>query len=204
MDKRKLHHLLTLLHKIHYSILIGLAIVFAVISVLSLRSNNQQMVILRAAVFTADKNNGDIEGSLKKLRKYVFAHMNTNLSSGFSAVKPPIQLKYHYDRLLENAKNEYSSTNAAMLNKAEQICIEQYPGSVFSQPRLQCAKAYAAEHPVSLKSIPEDQYKFDFASPPWTTDLAGWSMILSVTFLLLFVIRYVSEQTIRHELKSHS
>ena len=204
MNKRKLHHALTLLHKIHYSVLLGLCILCAVTALFALRANNQNMVKLRAEVFAADKSTGNIEGALKKLREYVFAHMNTNLSSGFSAVKPPIQLKYHYDRLTADAKAEYEAANSSMLNTAEATCVAQYPGSVFSQPRLDCAKAYAAGHTVTLRTIPEDQYKFDFASPPWTPDLAGLSLLGTAVFLLLFIIRYASELAIRHELKSRS
>jgi len=204
MNKRKLHHALTLLHKIHYSVLLGFCIMFAVIAVLALRSNNQEMVKLRSAVFTADKENKDIEGALKTLRIYVFAHMNTNLSSGTNAVKPPIQLKYHYERLQAAAKAEYDAASAAMVNSAEATCIAQYPTNVYSQARLNCAKDYATSHAVILKTIPEDQYKFDFVSPPYTPDLAGLSMAAAAIFLLLFIIRFASELAIRRELKSRS
>jgi hypothetical protein len=178
-----------------------LCIIFAGIGVLALRANNQQMVKLRAAVFIADEKNSNIEAALKTLREYVFAHMNSNLSSGFSAVKPPIQLKYHYERLQAASKAAYDTSNAAMLNDAEATCIAQYPGTVFSQPRLQCAKAYAAAHPITQASIPDYLYKFDFVSPPWTPDKAGLSLALSSLFLLLFIIRYLSELAIRHQLQ---
>lgn len=202
MNKRKLHHTLALLRKIHYSVLLGLCLIFAVTSVLALRANNQRMVELRAAVFKADKDNGDIEGSLRSLRTYVFAHMNTNLSSGFSAVKPPIQLKYHYERLVGAAEAEYTKKNTEMVNTAEATCIAQYPGTVFSQPRLQCAKTYALEHPVKRRTIPDHMYKFDFSSPTWSPDLAGWGMVAAGVFLALFILRYLSERAIRHELRS--
>lgn len=204
MSPRKLHHALTLLHKIHYSFLLGLCIMFAVIAVFALRANNQRMVTLRAAVFTADKENGDIEGALKTLREYVFAHMNTNLSSGFSAVKPPIQLKYHYERLQAAAKADYEAASKTLVNTAEATCVAQFPGNVLSQARLNCARDYAASHPVTLRIIPEDQYKFDFISPRWTPDKAGLSIAASTLFLLLFVIRFASELAIRRELKSRS
>ncbi|CAN5464113.1 hypothetical protein BH10PAT3_BH10PAT3_6760 [soil metagenome] len=204
MDKRKLHHLLVLMRNIHYYALIGLCVLFAVIALLALRGNNQRMVVLRSAVFTADEKNGDTETALQNLRKYVFAHMNTGLASGANAVKPPIQLKYRYERLAAAEKAAYDAANAQMLSSAEATCVAQYPGSVFSQPRLECAKAYAASHAISQKTIPDDLYKFDFASPKWSPDLAGWSIVLAVFFLLLFVIRFASEQLIRTELKSRS
>lgn len=162
------------------------------------------MVKLRAAVFVADQKNGDIEGALQKLRKYVYAHMNTNLSSGANAVKPPIQLKYQYERL--NAANTaaYQVASAKMLDDAQNTCIAQNPGSVFSQARSTCAREYAAAHPVPQKSIPEDLYKFDFLSPIWSPDLAGWSIVLSGLFLLLFFVRMLSSWIIVRELRNNS
>ena len=201
MNKRKLHHVLTLIHKVHYFWLIAACIIFAVMGVFSLRANNQRMIELRSAVFAADEKNDGLEESLRELREYVFNHMNTNLSSGFAAVKPPIQLKYQYERLASTAKAEYDAASAKMLADAEATCVAQYPGSVFSQPRLDCAKAYAAANPVPQRTIPDSLYKFDFISPKWSPDLAGWSLLAAALFLLLFVIRFISERAIRHELK---
>jgi hypothetical protein len=150
------------------------------------------------------KKNVGLEQALTDLRTYVFNHMNTNLSSGFSAVKPPIQLKYQYERLTAAAKANYDAASAKMLADAERICVEQYPGSVFSQPRLECAKAYAANHLITQTNIPDDLYKFDFASPVWTPDKAGWSILAAGFFFLLFILRFLSELAIRRELKSRN
>lgn len=200
MNKRKLHHVLRILHKIHYTVLIVIFIIATIMVLPSLRSNNKQMILLREAVFTADKNNGDIEGALRTLRHYVFAHMNTNLSSGANAVKPPIQLKYHYERLEASAKASYEAANAAMINQAEATCIAQIPGTIFNSARIQCAKDYAAAHPVKQAKIYEDQYKFDFASPTWSPDRAGWSIVVSIVSMFLFITLYASELAIRREL----
>jgi hypothetical protein len=66
---------------------------------MALRHNNETMVKLRTAVYEADKNSGDVNTTLNKLRKYVYAHMNTDLSSGGNTIKPPIQLQHTYERL---------------------------------------------------------------------------------------------------------
>jgi hypothetical protein len=65
-----------------------LFIASALVCVIALRHNNQQMVKLRDSVYAADKNNGDVNAALNNLRQYVFAHMNTNLSSGNNNIKP--------------------------------------------------------------------------------------------------------------------
>ncbi|MDB5182652.1 MAG: hypothetical protein JWO47_436 [Candidatus Saccharibacteria bacterium] len=202
--KRRLHHILILLRRVNSFLLLGLCIFFAVMAVLALRSNNQNMVKLRSAVFEADKNNKDIEQSLKNLREYVYDHMNTNLASGANAVKPPIQLKYTFDRL--NAANAaaYQAQTKQVLDDAEATCVAQYPGSVFSQPRSECAKAYGAAHPVTQKSIQDDLYKFDFLSPAWSPDQAGWSILAAGFFFMLFVVRVLSSWVIKRELESNS
>jgi hypothetical protein len=200
--KRKLHHVMVLIRSINYFVLLGLCILFAGIAIIALRSNNQQMVKLRSAVFVADEKNGDIEKALRNLREYVYAHMNTNLASGANAVKPPIQLKYEYERLTAADTATYQAATAKVLDDAQNICVAQFPGSVFSQPRLECAKAYAAAHPVPLKTIPDDLYKFDFLSPTWSPDLAGWSLLAAGFFFLLFILRFLSTWAIKRELNN--
>ncbi len=202
MNKKKLHHLLTLLHKVHYAFLLIVCVLSAGVAVLSLRANNQQMVTLRSAVFKADEENTDVESALRELREFVFSHMNTNLSSGANAVKPPIQLKYRYERLVAAAKAKYDADSAKVVSDAEAYCIRQYPNVTFSQDRLNCARDYSNAHPVTLQTIPDDLYKFDFASPAWTPDRAGIAIVLMIVSLLLFVLRYFSELFIRHELQS--
>ena len=56
---------------------------------------------LKEAVYAADKDNGDVQGALKELQAHVTSHMNTNLSTGKTAVYPPIQLQYTYQRLVD-------------------------------------------------------------------------------------------------------
>lgn len=204
MNKRKLHHSLKLLRKLRYSWLLVACLLAIVVAVFSLRANNQRTIELRSAVFTADEQNADVEAALRELREFVFSHMNTNLSSGANAVKPPIQLKYRYDRLVSAAKTAYDAESAKVVQDAEAYCVQKYPNVIFSQDRLNCARDYANAHPVTLQAIPDDLYKFDFASPFWTPDTAGWSIVLAIIFLLLFALRYASEKLMEYELASNS
>lgn len=70
-----------------------IAIVASIVCVFALRANNLKALELRDNVVAVDKQNGDIEAALRELRTFVYGHMNTNLSSGPNAIKPPIQLK---------------------------------------------------------------------------------------------------------------
>src|SRR6266536_1971293 len=99
MDKGHLHHLWTRIRPIKVWYFFVLLAVSATICLLALKNNNLMMIKLRKDVYAADKNNGDIEGALQRLRTYVATHMNTNLNTGSGSVYPPIQLKYTYGRL---------------------------------------------------------------------------------------------------------
>lgn len=200
MNKRKLHHQLGRLKHVHYSILLVLAVGFSMLAVFALRDNNRQMIILRSEVFKADESNGDVESALNKLRSFVYAHMNTNLSSGQNSVKPPIQLKYTYERLTSEARSKYEAETAKVLADAEAACTQAFPGKDININRLNCAKEYATAHPVNQQQIPEELYKFDFASPFWSPDLAGFSLLGAGFLFLLFILRFLSEFFIKREL----
>src|SRR5215831_19929856 len=98
MDKRSLHHLWKRLRPLKTWYFLIACLACALVSVMALRSNYQHMTKLRAAVYQADAQNGNVEQALQNLRAYVSAHMNTNLYQG-NGVYPPVQLKYTYERL---------------------------------------------------------------------------------------------------------
>jgi len=162
--------------------------VTAVICVISLRHNNQTMTRLRDQVYAADKNNGDINGALNNLRSYVFAHMNTSLSTGTN-IKPPIQLKYTYQRLYDAAYNDLQTANQKIYNDGKNAC----PGIAngYDPARLACIENYAVNHGVQGANIniPAGLYEFDFVSPSWSPDLAGWTLLLSGVFFVAFLLK---------------
>lgn len=199
MNKRRLHHFWTLLRKVHLVFLFALMISFGVTAVFALRANNQRMIELRAAVFEADKNDGDIEGALHALREHVYAHMNTDLTAGDNPVKPPIQLKFEYERLVAAEKARFEAETARVGAEAQNAC----PGSVQAIV-FPCRQNYVNTHSTTVRVIPEDLYKFDFASPGWSPDLAGWSLVGAGVAGLLFILRLLSGLLIRHELKQHA
>ena len=108
--------------KVQTQTFLYLFIAAAIISVFALRHNNQTMVNLRNDVYAADKNNGDVNTALNNLRRYVYGHMNTDLSSGNNNIKPPIQLKYTYQRLYDAETNKVQSANQQLYTDAELYC----------------------------------------------------------------------------------
>lgn len=185
MNKRHLHHVWRIYRRVKPWYFIAAVLVFGAISLVSLRHNNEQMVRLRDAVYTADKNNGDVEGALRQLRQYVYSHMNTSLASGPNAVHPPIQLKYTYERLQQSQENTLGQGNSALYNQAQAYCEQQ---TQVGSEVISCIQQYAISHGAQLTPIPDSLYKFDFTSAKWSFDLAGWSLILTGLSALGFLI----------------
>lgn len=157
------------------------------IAVPALQANNLRMGELRAAVFEADEKNGDVSKALTELRDYVTTHMNTNLSAGSNAVYPPIQLKYTYERLREaNIKQ----TNERLYTDAQIFCEQQKPNDFSGRSRVPCIEQYVENGGAAQRAVPENLYKFDFVSPLWSPDLAGFSVLTTVLFLLLGILTW--------------
>lgn len=189
MDKKKLHHQYTKVRNIRAWPLLVASLVCLVIGIYSLRQNNLEMVRLRQAVIEADEQNGDVEKALYNLRSYVYAHMNTNLASGDFAIKPPIQLKHQYDRLASQEGDRVKAQNKSIQARGEAICAQKYPAAGFNSPRVACIADYMKVNAVTESSVPSELYKFDFISPRWSPDLAGFALLGSVVFFILYIIR---------------
>lgn len=202
MDKGKLHHIWRTLRPISYWYFLALAVIFGVIGVFALRQNNLNAVKLRENVNKVDEQNGDVEAALRDLREYVYAHMNTDLSSGTS-IQQPVQLKYRYERLVATEKSRVEAANSKIYSDAQSICEQRFPASTSGGSRVPCIEEYVTAHGVKEQPIPDALYKFSFASPRWSPDLAGFSLLLSVVFLALFIIRFAVERIMHHSLKQH-
>ena len=192
MNKRHLHHAWTRFRRIKPWYFLILAIVSAVVCIFALRANNEHMIKLRSAVYAADQNNTDVQAPLKVLQAYVTSHMNTNLNAGSTSVYPPIQLKYTYDRLVKAQGNQVAQANSQLYNAAQTYCEQQNSTDFSGHNRVPCIEQYVQSHNTQkLAIIPDALYKFAFATPAWSPDLAGWSMLLAIVSSLLFVITFV-------------
>ena len=202
MDKRQLHHFWRKLKVIKPWYFLVAAVVFGLIGIYSLRQNNLTMVNLRNQVYQADQNNTDVEGALRSLREYVYAHMNTNLTSGNNAIYPPIQLKYSYDRALNSSKAGVDDPNTKIYTDAQAECEKQFPKGLSGSGRIPCIQDYIASRVIKEAAIPTASlYEFDFVSPRWSPDVAGWSIVASSLFLALFILRWLLEKWVQAELR---
>ncbi len=172
-----------------------LFIASSLVCVFGLRHNNQQMIKLREAVYQADKNNTDINKALNNLRSYVYAHMNTNLSSGNNNIKPPIQLKYTYQRLYDNQFDAVQQANQKIYTDAQTYC-QSVNNAFFGTTRVPCVQNYVVNHGVKQANItiPPGLYEFDFVSPRWSPDLAGWSLLVSLVSFILLLLKLGSSK----------
>jgi hypothetical protein len=151
-----------------------------------------------------DEQNGDVETALRELRAHVYAHMNSELSGGASNVQQPVQLKYRYERLVTAEKQRVSAANEKIYNDAQVDCERRFPAGLSGSNRLPCIEQYVTSHNIKERPIPDSLYKFDFAAPRWSPDLAGLSLLLSGLFFLLFFVRVGLERWMKHRLDAHA
>ncbi len=201
MDKKQLKRLWNRIRGIKPWYFLAIAVVSGLIAVAALRQNNLKMIELRAQVVKADKDNGDVETALRNLREFVYGHMNTNLSSGNNAIKPPIQLKYRYDRLVAAEKKQVADSNAKIYTDAQAACEQAIPTGLSGRGRVGCIEDYVSSHGAKEQTIPDALYKFDFVSPTWSPDLAGVSLLISLAAFVAFVATYGLERWVKAELK---
>jgi hypothetical protein len=175
----------------------GFALTVTALCVFSLRANNEHMIKLRSAVYAADKNNINITLSLQDLQAYVTTHMNTNLDSGKGSVYPPIQLKYTYQRLLDSESAGVAQSNEQLYTDAQSYCQQEVPTGFSGRYRVPCIEQYVQSHDSSLPTISTSLYEFDFVSPTWSPDLAGWTLVAAIISWIWFIGLLIKNKLVR-------
>jgi len=203
VDKRRVKKGLKQIQRVKTWQLVILLILNVFVSATLLRINNVGMVQRREAVHAADKvgTADDIKARLYDLRRYAAAHMNA--STG------PVYLQDQYNRDVQaaiQAVTQSSAEGESINAEAEAVCKPQFSG--WSTAYMQCFLAEIDKHPTS-DTLPEpvmpvgDLYKYEFLSPVWTPDFAGWSVVVFVLILLLIIARVTSVGILRLLLKRH-
>lgn len=200
LNKRNLHHQYKKIKVFKPWYFLAIAAVFLAIGVFGLRQNSLQVVELRDAVYKADEQNGDVEGALRELRKYVYSHMNTDLSGGDLSISPPIQLKYRYERLAAMEEERVKAENLEIQKKAESTCAGQYPTAGLNSARVSCVADYMRVNAATEIEVPAALYKFDFVSAPWSFDTAGIGLLGAGVFFAAFITRLAIGWWYRYEL----
>lgn len=169
-----------------------------------LRLNNIGMIQRREAVLAADKT-GDtevIQSRLYDLQRYSAAHMNSDTGVFY------LEQQYRRDaqKAVDAAANT-SNPNGNINAKAEAVCRPQY--TVWSTAYVQCFTDELSRYPPSPDpagnvTLPSTSlYRYSFISPLWSTDFAGFSVLLCIGVVFMIIIRLVSVGVLRLLLKRH-
>lgn len=193
-DKGRLRQQLSGLQRIRTWQLIVLLIIASLIAATFLRLNNIGMVERREAVISADEQGEEavmIE-RLYALQRYVSAHMNTNLGQGVYLEKTFARDREKWQAQAYGDRNP----NGNIFIKAQEVCQPRFTS--WSLAYVQCvdnelAKFPSASEIASDTSRPrQETYIYSYASPLWSPDFAGWSVLVCLAILLVIIVRLVT------------
>ncbi len=204
-DKRQVRRSIKDLQRVKTWQLVILLILAGFVSATFLRLNNIGMVERRAAVISADSagNQDDTIRRLYDLQRYVSSHMNTDMGKGVY-----LQESYKRDsqKVLDSASSD-QNPNGNIYKKAQEVCAPRF--SNYSAAYLQCTTSELAKYPaatdlIQAAKLPSaSSYLHSYASPIWSPDFAGWSLVVCGVIVLLIIIRLVSLLVLRLLLRRH-
>lgn len=191
-DKGAVRQKLYYLNRVKTWQLVIVLMLMLLVSATFLRLNNIGMVERRDAVIAADKS-GDsyaIQNRVFDLQNYSSSRMNA--SSG------PVYLTEQYNRdaqaTIQQAQNN-GSGGETIYAKADRICKQRLSGN--SPAYVQCVASEIAAMPDATKAndtikMPNPAlYRYNFASPGWTPDFAGFSVLVTAIIALIIIIRLI-------------
>lgn len=204
-DKKQVRHSIKQLQRVKTWQLVVLLVFTIFIAVTFLRLNNIGMVERRSAVTAADEagNSEAVINRLYDLQRYVSSHMNTDMGKG-------LYLQASYKRDVQKAYDKASSNenpNGNIYKKAQDVCAPRF--SSWSPAYVQCTFGELGKYPAAdnlagaVKLPPADLYLHVFASPFWSPDFAGWSLVICVIIALVIVARTISLVVLRWMLSRH-
>lgn len=197
-DKRQVKQTIKQLQRVHTWQLVVLLILVGFVAATFLRLNSIGMSERRDAVLAADKAGDDtaLEERLYDLQRFSAAHMNTPTG--------PLYLQGKYNRDYQQAATQASADSSPSGNvsaQADAVCKPQY--SSWSLAYVQCFADELAKFPPSsdpaqkITPPPTALYRHEFASPAWSADFAGWTVLAGVVIMLMIVVRLVSLGVLR-------
>ncbi len=203
-EKRRLRRTMKELQRVKTWQLVIMLILAGFIAATFLRLNNIGMIERRAAVLSADKSGDEqnITNRLYDLQRYVSAHMNTNMGNG-------IYLQNQYNRASQaivDAASAQATPKGNVYKEINDACKAIYHSYT---PYFQCvtdrlSKAPGVADPVTNVNLPKaDIYKYNFSSPFWSPDFAGWSTLVCVVIGLMIIARLISVGVLRLILRHH-
>ncbi len=202
-DKRSVKQSVRLLERFPTWQLVVILILMLFVSATFLRLNNIGMAERRQAVIDADKAGDEtvIRNRLLHLADYVSHHMNTGKNTVY------LQGQYNRDKAALVKQTVGNQTSQDVINaKVDAICKPQFSG--YNQGYVDCfAREYAkyapgSVSPVTKVDLPDAaRYRHVFASPLWSPDFAGFSVLICILLFMVILFRLVSLWILRFILK---
>lgn len=196
IDRKKLQSRLNTLRHIKTWQLFIILIFMVLISASLLRLNNLNMVDMRKAVTHADDggNKEEIKQSLLDLQKYVSSHMNTNLAGGIY-----LEASYQRDRAIAIERASDQENPASEVYKQASIdCRSRFQGGVesYRNDYVACVQervaALGSADEIASANLPQvENYHYNFVSPLWSPDLAGFSVAVCALIVLVIFSRWI-------------
>jgi hypothetical protein len=205
VDKKQVRRSIKDLQRLKTWQLVVLLLLAGFIAATFLRLNNIGMVERRTAVLNADES-GDQETLIQRLsalQRYVSSHMNTDLGRG-------VYLEESYNRDLEAWQSQQfgdSNPNGNIYQKAQEVCAPQFSG--YSSAYLQCTTSELSKYPAATGPSDgtgkptQETYIHSFASPVWSPDFAGWSLVVCAAIIAFIMIRLISLGILKLLLRRH-
>jgi len=203
-EKRRIRKTIWRLNRVKTWQLLVLLVLAAFISATFLRLNNIGMLQRRAAVLAADQTGGQeaMQSRLYDLQRFSAEHMNANTGEFYLEG----QYKRDVERIIQAASND-SNPQGNIHAKADAVCRPQF--TVWSQAYVQCFTDELAKYPPSSDpaqnvSLPSTSlYRHNFASPLWSPDFAGWSVVVCIVLIIMIIVRLISLGILNLLLKRH-
>ena len=204
-SKQNLRQTVKRIEKVKTWQLVIVLVMLGFVAATFLRLNNIGMIERREAVMVADREGDKIllERRLYDLQRYVSSHMNTDPGR--------IALDHSYQRDNDKLKEEFarqseSNPHGNVYKLAADACdpIGQAQGWRWPDPRYtNCINNELSKYPASsqlaaqFKPLPVAPYYHTFASPLWSPDFAGWSIVVFGVVLLMIIGRLVALAVLR-------
>lgn len=153
-----------------------------------LRQNNLTMIELRDIVLQVDRDTGDINEvapHLENLGNYILNHMNTDAGK----VELPGTFNSAVERIRKRAEAS-GSVNSAIYAQAQDRCEDP---NILLTARAQCVQDFVVSNAkpgtdvIELEFPDKTLYSYSFASPTWSPDVAGFSLLISVMSFVVLV-----------------
>jgi hypothetical protein len=189
-DRRHIKREIKQLQRVKTWQLLILLVISGFMAATFLRLNNIGMIQRRDAVLSADKEgrDADVATRMYDLQRYVSSHMNA--STGQFDLKD--QYQRDIQQLIESAVTD-SNPNGNVNAKAEAVCHPRF--AAWSPAYVQCfteelSKYPPAPDPAGNLTLPSPAlYRHSFASPLWSADFAGFSVMVFFAIALGILIR---------------